>query len=120
METPAQQCTRLLAALKDLLAEESVLIGAQDYAAVTRIQERAAPLVERLAALAPAADIEARASAISVMALRNQNLERMAAQIAAVEGALEQTREARSRLTQVAPAYRSSPPIAVRRLRAIG
>jgi hypothetical protein len=120
MEMPAQQCTRLLAALEDLLAQESLLIGMEDYAAVRAVQQRVAPLIERLVELAPAADASARQRATVVIALRNQNLAQIALQLNRVREELEQTREARSRLTYLAPVYRMTPPSTARRLRATG
>ncbi|MBC7368211.1 MAG: hypothetical protein H7343_15595, partial [Undibacterium sp.] len=55
MSSPAHTCARLLAALEDLVSQEASLLRAADFAGVLATQERAAPIVERLAALAPAA-----------------------------------------------------------------
>jgi hypothetical protein len=120
METPVQQCLRLLAALEDLVAQESHLIGAENYEEVIRVQERAAPIVERLVALAPAADAGALRQASGLIERRRQNQELMARHVERTAAELDEAREARSRLTHFAPAYRVAPPATVRRLRALG
>ena len=52
METPLESARRLLTALEELVMQETLLIRTMDFVEAVDVQERAAPVVERLCALA--------------------------------------------------------------------
>lgn len=106
MKTPAASFVRLLGALEDLAAQEDMLLATEDYAAVVRTQERAAPLVDELARLGAAAitsDLRPRLQAL--LERRERSQVRLAAQIAQTRDALLRTQSKQRRISQVAPAY---------------
>jgi hypothetical protein len=110
METPFQTATRLLAALEDLVAQESTLLHAHEFIGAVEIQGRAAPLVEKLAALA--ADPEVIALQPRVAALierRNINGQFLDTQLNRLQDELRRVDEARSRLAKLLPAYATAP-----------
>jgi hypothetical protein len=106
MAHPAATCARLLAALEDLVSQEAVLLRAADYPGVLAAQERAAPLVERLAALAATADAAVRTRVAAVLALRSASLDWLAGEMDRVRGELAAMESSERRVAQVAPAYR--------------
>jgi len=105
MATPAQTCARLLSALEDLVAQEALLLRAADFAGVLATQERAAPLVERLAALAGTADAAIRVRINGVLSLRSRSLEWLAAEMARVREDLQTMQVSSRRVAQIAPVY---------------
>jgi hypothetical protein len=112
MAAPAQTCARLLAALEDLVAQEALLLRAADFAGVLATQERAAPLIERLTALATTADAAVRVRVGAVLALRSRSLEWLGSEMARVREELQGMQAGRRRLAQCAPVY-SRPRAAV-------
>jgi len=120
METPAQLCARLLAALEDLAAQETASLQARDFAAVIHLQERAAPLVAHLAEHGPAvADDALRARIAAWLAQRRENGEWLAGQIARTKAELEKLDATRRRVTRLAPVYGRGPAV-TRQLCAVG
>jgi hypothetical protein len=108
METPAQMCTRLVAALEDLANQEAATLQARDFAGAIAIQDRAAPLVELLVAHAEdVTDASTRARIAAFMVKRNQTGEWLAEQMAKVREELQQTHVAQRRAAKVGPAYGS-------------
>jgi hypothetical protein len=106
METPAQTCARLVAALEDLVAQEAATLEARDFATVVHLQERAAPLVEHLAThSAEVVDVSLRERIRMLLERRQQSGEWLAAQIEQTKEALRLNDERRHRVTQIAPAY---------------
>jgi len=108
METPAQTCLRLLAALEDLAVQEASALDARDFAAAVVIQERAAPLVEHLAAHGPEiADRDAafRARVAAFHARRQQTGEWLATQVARAREELHRMQVGQRRVAQIAPVY---------------
>lgn len=105
MSTTAATCARLLGALEDLAAQEALLLRAADFQAVLATQERAAPLVERLAALAGTADAAVRIRVSGVLALRARSLEWLSAEMARVRADLQQMQSSHRRIAQFAPVY---------------
>lgn len=106
METPRQTCVRLMGALEDLGAQESVCLGTKDFDALFAVQERADPLIKYLGehrADALAAGIEPRVEAW--LALRQENARRLATEITAAKAQIDQLDANRRRLTRMAPAY---------------
>jgi len=102
--------TRLLTALDELLTEETILLRTQDYVEAVAVRERAAPVVEKLCALA--ADF----SADSVFRLRledlldrgEQNLRLLDSELARCHDELLRVGEAHGKLRRMAPAYRTA------------
>jgi hypothetical protein len=117
METPFQTAMRLLAALEDLVEQESTLLHAHDSIGAVEIQNRTAPLVEKLAALA--VDPEVTALQPRVAALidrRQQNGQFLDTELNRLQDELRRVDEARSRLARLLPAYVSAPPTPSSRL----
>jgi hypothetical protein len=120
METPAQMCTRLLTALEDLAAQEAATLQARDFATAIAIQDRAAPLVELLAAHREELnDPTLRARVAELFARRSRTGEWLAEQMARVREELRQTDVARRRVAQVAPVYGRASTLP-RQLSAVG
>ena len=121
METPAQLCARLLAALEELAAQEAASLQARDFAAVVHLQERAAPLVAHLAEHGPAvADDALRARIAAWLAHRHETGEWLAEQIAHTKAELEKLDAARRRVARLRPAYGSGPAASSGQLCAVG
>ncbi len=108
MATHAHTCARLLTALEDLVSQEAVLLRAADYSGVLATQERAAPLVERLAALATTADAAVRMRVAAVTALRSRSLEWLAGEMARVRTELSEMAASERQVARVAPVYMSN------------
>lgn len=110
METPLQTATRLLVALEDLTAQESVLLRTLDFVDAVAIQERAAPLVDQLAVLATNPEVTTlRAKVKALVERRLQSRHFLDAQLGRLQSELRRIDEARSRLSRVAPAYVTMP-----------
>jgi hypothetical protein len=106
METPAQTCLRLMAALEDLTAQEVATMEARDFAGAIALQDRATPLIERLARFGSEfLDQSLRTRMLALLARRNRTGEWLAEQIACVRADLEQAQTASCRVAQIAPAY---------------
>lgn len=116
METPVQQCHRLLSALEELASQEAAMICAEDYAGIGRGQKRAAPLVARLVSLALESDLPVRQRVLALVARRNANQEKIDAHVARTQAELQRTQLARGRVFQMAPAYRGARRSGARRL----
>ena len=105
MATPAETCARLLGALEDLAAQEALLLRGADFPGVLATQERAAPLVERLAALAGTGDAAVRLRVSAVLTLRSSSLDWLGAEMTRVRAELQSMQVSRRRIAQIAPAY---------------
>lgn len=120
METPAQTCARLLAALEDLADQEAATLEARDFAAVAAIQDRAAPLVSLLAAQANGMrDVALRARIDRLRQRRAQTGAWLHTEMARLREELQQTQVAQRTVAQVAPAY-GSRAHATRQLSMVG
>ncbi len=120
METPAQTCTRLLAALEDFAAQETAVLAARDFAEFARIQRRAAPLVELLGRRGPAiADSAFRARVRGLLERRRQTDDHLGVEIARAKEELQRTRESEQRVAQISSVY-GRAGATVRQLRAVG
>lgn len=110
METPLQIATRLLAALEDITSQESVLLRTLDFVDAVALQERAAPLVDQLAALAKHPDVSTLRRQVSALVdKRQQSRHFLDAQLGRLQSELRRIDEARTRLAKVAPAYVVTP-----------
>ena len=121
METAAQRCVRIVSALEDLVAQESVALANRDFAAILALQERTAPLVDFLVETGPAC-LEQRGLQARVAALhqqRTQNSDSLATEIEHSRAELQQTQVTQRRVARIAPAY-SQPAAARRQLQAVG
>lgn len=106
METPLQTAARLLTALEDLTAQESVLLRTLDFVDAVAIQERAAPLVDQLSALAihpEVASLRPKVEGLVERRLKSRHF--LDAQLGQLQAELRRIDEARTRLSRVAPAY---------------
>jgi hypothetical protein len=110
METPLQTATRLLAALEDLTAQESILLRTLDFVDAVAVQERAAPLVDQLSALAIHPEVSSlRPKVLGLVERRQQSRHFLDAQLGRLQSELRRIDEARSRLARVAPVYVGAP-----------
>jgi hypothetical protein len=117
METPLQTATRLLTALEDLVAQETLLIRTMEFVGAVELQERAAPLVQRLCGLAEHAGVqELRPRVAGLLERHGQNHHFLDAQLARLQQELERVSGARGRLRRVAPAYQRTQDPAASRL----
>jgi hypothetical protein len=106
METPVQTAVRLLSALEDMAAQESNLLRTLDFVDAVEIQERAAPLVQKLVELAHHPEVAALQSRVgALLTRRNQNRHFLDAHLAQLQSELRRIDEARVRLAGLAPAY---------------
>lgn len=120
MESPAQTCARLLAALEDLVAEEASLLADEQVAAMVVLQERMAPLVDRLVALATTADATVQTRVRALVARRGYVGAELAARIAHLRDELDRMAEARHTVNRIAPVYGGIPEATPRQFSAIG
>jgi hypothetical protein len=109
METSLQTAIRLLSALEDFAEQEGNLLRTLDFIDAVSIQERAAPLVQRLGELAAFPEVSAlRPRVAELLARREQNRHFLDAQLERLQKELRRVEEARQRLAVVAPAYRAA------------
>jgi hypothetical protein len=106
MADAQQTAHRLLAALEDLASQEAVLLRSLDLVEAVQISERAAPLVEKLCALAGDPDLAPLRPRIEeLVAQRRRNAVLLDSHLARLQSELRRIDEARSRLSRVAPVY---------------
>lgn len=122
MESPSQKFDRLLKALGELVAEEAAVIGAADYEATAEVQQRAQPLIEALAELAPSVgSAAARTRLESLIKRRRRSIEVLETRMRTVQGELDLLRKSTRRVAQIVPVYgRSASTPGPSRLRASG
>jgi len=110
METPLETARRLLRALDELVMQETLLIRTMDFVEAVEVQERAAPLVDRLCALAEYESVRALGPELAILLdRRSQNYHFLDTQLQRLQGELDRVTIARGRLRKVAPAYRPLP-----------
>lgn len=115
MQTPAQRCARLVAALEELAAQEECALREGEFAVVETIQERAGAVIGDLASQPIAmADEALRDRLIAVSARRARSSERLAAELSRLRADLADTRASKGRVAQIAPVYGSSPSATAR------
>ena len=122
METSAQRCLRIVAALEDLVHQESASLAKRDWTSVEAVQERAGPLVDFLAAHSPtsADDAALRARIAALQQRREETSRSLGEQIAQARIELQQAQAAKRRLSRIAPAYGSGVSVTPHRLQAMG
>ena|SRR5690349_17222836 len=120
METPAQRCLRIVAALEDLVYQESATLAKGDWTGAASVQERTGPLVDFLANDSAAkTDPALRARIAGIHQRRGETTRALQEKMEETRNELQQTRAAKRRVAQVAPAY--GTPSAIRhRLQAQG
>ena len=107
METPIETARRLLAALEELVMQETLLIRTMDFVEAVDVRERAAPLVARLCALAEDPVVTAlRPHVAGLLDRSSQNYHFLDTQLKRLQVELDRVNAARGRLRKVAPAYR--------------
>jgi hypothetical protein len=105
-QSPRQKFHRLVGALDELVAQETATLADRDFATVSEIQERAAPIVAGLAALGPdVADELARARVAGLLARRQHNIDFIEAQLATARDELQALQESTRRVASIAPVY---------------
>jgi hypothetical protein len=108
METPLQTATRLLAALEELAGQETIHIRTMEFVEAVGVQERAAPLVATLCALAAEAGVATLRPRIDGLLERwGRNYHFLDTQLAQLHDELQRVAAARGRLRHVAPAYKT-------------
>ena len=105
MSRSSQTGLRLADALEDLVHQEAVLLRAGDYPAVAAVQERCAPVVAGLAALAAENDARLIARVQSILALRASSLRELSGDLARVRCELAEIQSTSHRVAKVGPAY---------------
>lgn len=105
MAAPAQTAVRLVAALEDLAAGEGVALRAGDYAGALALQERAGPLVARLAGLAAGVDAAVRARVLALVERRRGHAARLQEAMDHARGELARMAEGRRTVARIAPVY---------------
>ena len=121
MQTSAQRCLRILAALEDLVHQESVSLAKRDWIGAEAVQQRAEPLVDFLAAHGPGGDDAGLRARIAALQQRRAETSRsLGLQIAQAKSELQQAQAAKRRVAQIGPAYGSGAPAARHRLQAQG
>lgn len=112
METAAQRCLRIVAALEDLVHQESATIAKGDWTGAAALQERTGPLVDFLTANPPTKsdDASLRARIAALHERRNETSAALGRRLDAAKEELQQTKLAKRRVAQVAPAYGSPAP----------
>ncbi len=106
MVDSASTCTRILAALEDLVAQESAVLQLGEYAALELIQVQAAPLITFLSSqpeAALAAGLEDRILALH--AARNRNSTLLAHEMTRNRDELRVLSGRQGLIARVAPAY---------------
>jgi len=107
MESAAQRCERIVAALEDLAAQEAAGVAQGDYSAVQALHARTAPLVEFLADAGsePLSVPGLRRRLVAVYELRHRSGEALATAMARTRLELAQTQAAQRRVARLAPTY---------------
>ncbi len=106
-----QVAQRLLASLEDLASQEAVLLRSLDLVEAVQISERAAPLVEKLCALAADPDLtDLRPRIEDLVAQRRRNTVLLDSHLGRLQAELRRIDEARNRLARVAPVYHGGQP----------
>lgn len=108
METPFATATRLLAALEELIAEETTLIRTMDFVEAVEARERAAPLVDGLCALADDPSVLTLRPRLDALLERSgQNYHFLSNQLERLQAELTRVNEACGRMRRVAPVYKT-------------
>jgi hypothetical protein len=121
METPVQTATRLLAALGEMVEQEVAAMREFDLASALGVTERAAPLVDKLMALAADPAVAAlRPQVEALLARRRQTAQHIDTQLVRLRTELGQVQRTRVRISRVAPVYGRAVMSAESRLNAAG
>jgi N-acetyl-gamma-glutamylphosphate reductase len=120
VDTPAQTCRRLLAALEDLAAQETSALAAADFVSLAQLSQRAAPLVEHLAEHGPAVvDPSFRTRIRALLERRRANDDALAVQVARAKAEMKRASDSQRRIAQIAAIY-GRVGAAARQLSAVG
>jgi hypothetical protein len=106
METPLQTAARLLAALEELVEQETAAMREYDIASALGVTERAAPIVDKLIELsAQPAVVALRPKLEALLVRRRQTAQHLDTQLVRLRTELGQAQRTRVRISRVAPAY---------------
>lgn len=121
METQAQKCTRLVAALEDLTNQESDCVRGRDFATIVSIQRRAAPLIEHLVVHGPAvADAALRGRIAAIIARREETAASISREVETTRRKLDALKDNQRVVWQIAPVYGRRTNVPRSRLRVVG
>lgn len=97
---------RLVGALEELVTREAATLAEHDYQAVHEIQQRAAPVVDAIAALGrDIADEVARARVAGLLARRQHSIDALESQLATARAELMAVQESSLRAAKIGPVY---------------
>lgn len=109
METPFATAHRLLAALEELVAEETILLRAGDFAEAAQIRARTSAIVEKLCALANAPQVDTlRPRLVTLLQHSQENADLLERELGNARLELEKCGHAQGRLRNVVPAYQAA------------
>lgn len=112
METPLQTANRLLGALEDFVSRETTLLGSMDFVEAVDLQERAAPLIDRLCSLAPDPAVAVLRDRVEELVERRaRNYDFLERQLRQLQADLRRVNDARNRINRIGPAYSTLQPI---------
>ena len=121
MQTPAQRCVRIMAALEDLAEQEAAALANGDYPSLLALQDRTGPLVDFFVASAPAfvssPDLRPRLAALQRR--RQKTSDALALEIETRRRELQQMKFTERRVAQIAPVY-GRPAAPRRQLQVVG
>lgn len=105
MTDAARELSRLVGTLEDFCGQETVLFRAADYDGIRAVQERAAPVVSRVAALAPAGEAAIHERVARLIERRAELILEMKAASGRTGRELAEVSEGVRQCARVAPAY---------------
>jgi hypothetical protein len=105
MAATLSELRRVLSALEDLTSQEELLVVAEDYAEVSAVQTRMAPLVHFLVEGADAADAALWQRIAAFIERRDRTQKRLAVDVEKMREEMVQLELSRRRIARVAPAY---------------
>lgn len=106
MEAFGRKFERLIVAIDDLVAQETAMIQAADYAAVGEIQRRLEPLIAALTTLGPHIEApESRDRVRAVLETRQRNIDELGRKVASAKEELNALQRSTRRAARIAPAY---------------
>ncbi len=105
MTDAARELVRLVGALEDVVGQEAVLFRAADYDGIRAVQEKAAPIVARLATLGPIGGVVVNERVARLIERRAAVVGQMRSACGRVKHELSGVLEGAQQCARVAPAY---------------
>jgi hypothetical protein len=117
-ETPQQACTRLVVALEKLVADEAACVRNDDFAAVRALQQRAAPLITQISALATQVSEAAIKNRVNeLIRRRSETAAQISTRLEEVRAKLDRVNATQRNATKVGAGYAGAARSAVPRSR---